>query len=305
MSRGPVKIYSNLALLCTAIISGLSFVAQKAGMEFVGPFTFNSIRAFLGALSLLPIIAFLKALKNDFRTDDEKNIQHRRLAKGGILCGCMLFLALTVNQFCMIYAPAGKAGFITSLYIIFVPLISVFLKHKLRINVKISVILAVIGLYFLCFKQGMSVALSDIFLLVSSFFFALHIIVVGRYSQKTHALKLACVQFITVGILSMPLMLVMEHPSIFAIGAGIKPILFSGIVVTGVAYTMQILGQKNTNPVVASLILSLESVFAVLGGMLFLGESLSFKEVLGCLFMIFAIILSQVRVPVRRRKINV
>lgn len=133
----------------------------------------------------------------------------------------------------------------------------------------------------------------------------MHIIVVGRYSQKTHALKLACVQFITVGILSMPLMLVMEHPSIFAIGAGIKPILFSGIVVTGVAYTMQILGQKNTNPVVASLILSLESVFAVLGGMLFLGESLSFKEVLGCLFMIFAIILSQVRVPVRRRKINV
>lgn len=298
------RLYSNLALLTTALILGLSFVAQKAGMDYVGPLTFNTCRAFLGVLSLLPIIFFMKlnSLKTDKRTKEEKIQQHKTLFQGGMLCGLMLFLALTVNQFCMIYAPAGKAGFITSLYIIFVPLFSVFLKKRLRLNVKISVFIALIGLYFLCYKGGSPVQLSDLFLLVSSIFFALHILTVSYFSHRASSIKLSCVQFLTVGIISMPLMFLIETPSLDSIIEGIKPILFSGVVVTGVAYTLQTFGQKNTSPVVASLLLSLESVFAVLGGMIFLHEVLSIKEIIGCMFMITAIVLSQLRFPQRFKK---
>lgn len=290
-------IYSNIALLITAFIWGIAFVAQKSGMAFVGPFTFNAARTFLGGLSLIPVIIVLKliSLKNDTRTNEEKNIQHRTLARGGILCGFLLFMALSINQYSMISAPAGKAGFITSLYVIFVPLISVFMKKKLRLNVQISVFLALIGLYLLCFKNSGKVAFSDVLLLVSSFFFALHIIAINYYSHKVSTAKLSCVQFFTACILSVPLMFIFENPSLTSIRAGIEPILFAGVLSTGVAFTLQIFGQKGTNPVIASLILSLESVFAVLGGMVLLGEVLTFKEALGCVFMISAILLSQLR----------
>lgn len=290
-------VYSNIALLITAFIWGISFVAQKSGMAFVGPFTFNAARTFLGGLSLIPVIIVLKmlSLKNDTRTKEEKIAQHKTLAKGGMLCGLLLFTALSINQYCMVYAPAGKAGFITSLYVIFVPLISVFLKKKLRPNVQISVFLALIGLYLLCFKNSGKAAFSDVLLLVSAFFFAVHIIVINYYSHRVSSAKLSCVQFFTACLLSMPLMFIFETPSISAIRAGIEPILFAGILATGVAFTLQIFGQKGTNPVIASLILSLESVFAVLGGMILLGEMLTFKEALGCVFMISAILLSQLR----------
>lgn len=290
-------IYSNIALITTAFIWGISFVAQKSGMAFVGPFTFNAARTFLGGLSLIPVIIVLKliSLKNDTRTREEKNLQHKTLAIGGMLCGILLFIALSINQYCMIYAPAGKAGFITSLYVIFVPLISVFSKKKLRLNVQISIILALIGLYLLCYKNSGNIAFSDALLLLSSFFFALHIIVINYYSHKVSTAKLSCVQFFTACILSLPLMFVFENPSLSSIRAGIEPILFAGVLATGVAYTLQIMGQKGTNPVIASLILSLESVFAVLGGMILLGEMLTFKEAIGCVFMISAILLSQLR----------
>lgn len=293
------KIYSNLALLLTALIMGLSFVAQRFGTEFTGPFTFNTCRAFLGALILLPIIFVLKlrVLKNDMRTAEEKIKQHKILYKGGFVCGLILFCALTINQFCMIFSPAGKAGFITSLYIIFVPLISVFLKKRLRINVKISVFLALVGLYFLCGIGGGAINAVDVFLLISAIFFAFHILAVNYYTHKASSLKLAFFQFLTVGILSLPFMVFYEKPILAELINGIAPILFSGIVVTGVAYTLQIFGQKNTPPVAASLILSMEAVFAVLGGMLFLSETLTYREITGCIFMICAIILSQLRFP--------
>lgn len=292
-------LYSNLALLLTAFILGLSFVAQKAGMEYVGPFTFNTIRNFLGGLSLLPIIFIAKiyASKKYQRTKEEIKNQHKLLAKGGIICGIIFFIALSINQYCMIYAPAGKAGFITAMYIIFVPLISVFFfKRKLRNNVKISIFLAVTGLYFLCFKQGSQFQLCDLGLLISSIFFTFHLFAVGYFSHKISSIKLSCVQFFTAGFLSAIFMLLFETVSTDIIVDCAKPLLFSGVVVTGVAYTLQVYGQKNTPPVLASLILSLESVFAVLGGMVILGETLTLKEGLGCVIMISAIILSQLRI---------
>lgn len=214
--------------------------------------------------------------------------------KGGILAGIVLFIAFSINQYCMIYADAGKAGFITSLYILFVPVIAIFLKHKLSSNVALSILIALFGLYLLCAKGIAQFEIWDIFLLVSAFFFALHIIIVSHYSKKSDTIKLSTLQFLTAGILSLPLM-IYEQPTINLILAGWKPILFIGVIVTGVAYTLQIFGHKATKPVIATLILSSEAVFAVFGGVLILGETLNIKEILGCLIMLFAIIFSQIQ----------
>ncbi len=273
-------IYCNISLVLAAFISGLSFVAQKLGMNYVEPFTFNTLRCFIGAIALLPAMYL-------FSTHQKCSI------KGGILAGIVLFIAFSINQYCMIYAEAGKAGFITSLYILFVPVIAIFLKHKLTSNVILSILIAIVGLYLLCAKGIAQFEMWDIFLLISAFFFALHIIIVSYYSKKSDAIKLSTLQFFTAGVLSLPLM-IYEQPTLNLILAGWKPILFIGVVVTGVAYTLQIFGHKATKPVIATLILSSEAVFAVLGGVLILNETLSIKEIVGCLIMLIAIVLSQI-----------
>lgn len=276
------------SLLLAAFISGLSFVFQKTGMEYVGPFTFNTARAFIGCLSIVPLVFISNLIK------PKKDSEPKLLWQGSIMAGFVLFLAFSVNQYCMLFAPAGKAGFITSLYIIFVPLIAVFMKKKLQMNVQVSVLLSVVGLYFLCCNSKMQYELSDVFLLVSSFLFALHIIIVSYYSKKVSSVKLSCLQFLFMGIFSLPLTLLTETPTISALVAGSGPILFIGVVVTGIAYTLQIIGHKATNPTIAVIILSLEAVFAVLAGMVMLGETMTPREILGCGFMIGAIILSQI-----------
>lgn len=275
-----LHIYCNISLLLAALISGLSFVAQKLGMHYVGPFTFNTLRCFIGAFSLLPAI-FL------FSTKQKCSI------KGGFLAGIVLFIAFSINQYCMIYADAGKAGFITSLYILFVPVLAIFFKHKLSPNVAGSILIALVGLYLLCAKGTMQFEIWDIFLLVSSFFFAMHILIVSYYSKKSDAIKLSVVQFLTAGILSLPFM-PFEHPTMSLILAGWKSILFIGILVTGVAYTLQIFGHKTTKPVLATLILSSEAIFAVFGGVLLLGETFKFNEIIGCIVMFIAIVISQI-----------
>lgn len=289
MSFKKLYILCNISLLLAAMISGLSFVAQKAGMDYVGPFTFNVMRSLIGSLSLLPVIFLQDKISKTQMTKEES----KTLWKGGFLAGLVLFIAFSINQYCMIFAPAGKAGFITSLYVLFVPVIAVFMKQKLLPNVQVSILLAFVGLYLLCAKGTMQFEIHDILLLVSAFFFALHIIVVSYYSKRTSAFKLSGLQFLVAGTLALPIMLFYEHPALAAILAGWKPILFAGIVVTAVAYTLQILGHKATHPVLATLILSSEAVFAVFGGMIFLGETLTLREVSGCVFMIAAIILSQ------------
>jgi len=289
-SNKKMYILCNLSLLSAAFISGLSFVAQKIGMLYVGPFTFNTLRCLIGGISLIPLLLLSGLIINK----DSKPFS-KELFKGGLLAGLVLFIAFSVNQYCMIYAQAGKAGFITSLYIIFVPIIAVFLNHKLGKNVQLSILIALAGLYLLCAKGNMCFEIWDILLLVSAFFFALHIIIVSYYSKRVSAIKLSTLQFLSAAVFSCPLMFLFEHPAIGSILAGWKPILFIGIIVTGVAYTLQIFGHKATHPVLATLILSSEAVFAVLGGMILLGETLSLKETAGCLIMIAAIILSQIK----------
>ncbi len=290
------RVLSNFALFLTALIWGLSFVAQKAGMEYVGPFSFNFARSILGGLSLIPLIFIVKLIKKDRRTKEIKHQQHVELAKAGLSCGAALFTAMSIQQYSMISASAGKAGFISALYIIYVPLISMFFGQKLEKNVKISVGIALIGLYLLCFKPNSGgFDFYDILLLISAFFYGVHILVVNHFSNKVDAAKISCLQFFVVGLLSLPLMLLFETPDISGFIDCKVPLLYAGILTCGVAYTLQIFGQRYTAPVIASLILCLESVFAVIGGSLILHESMTLKETLGCVFMISAVVLSQLR----------
>ena len=286
------KLTSNIALFLTALIWGLSFVAQRAGMEYIGPFTFNAVRSFLGGLSLLPLIAFIKFSKPDTRSERRKHAQHINLERAGIACGVALFLAMTIQQYCMQFVGAGKAGFISALYIIFVPIISVLIGDKLKKIVILSVSLALIGLYLLCYKAGLGFDIYDLLLLLSAFLYAVHIMVVNYYSRVVNPIKASCLQFFVVGILSLLLVLLFETPNLDAIIECRVPIFYAGVVTCGIAYTLQIYGQKYTLPVLASLILCLESVFAVLGGVLILGETMTIKEILGCVFMISGVILS-------------
>ena len=291
------KILANIALFLTALTWGLSFVAQRAGMDYVGPFTFNAVRSIIGGFSLLPVISIVKLIQEDTRTKEVRFEQRVTLAKAGTLCGLALFTAMSIQQYCMLYSPAGKAGFITALYIIYVPLISMlFLGQKLSNNVKISVVIAVIGLYLLCFKESTGgFSHYDIWLLVGAFFYGVHILVVNYFSDKVNAVKTSCVQFFVVGLLSIPLMFLYETPTWSSIAACKVPILYAGILTCGVAYTLQIFGQKYTAPVIASLILCLESVFAVVGGTIILHETMTLREILGCVLMISAVILSELK----------
>ena len=291
------KILANIALFLTALTWGLSFVAQRAGMDYVGPFTFNAVRSIIGGFSLLPVISIVKLIQEDTRTKEVRFEQRVTLVKAGTLCGLALFTAMSIQQYCMLYSPAGKAGFITALYIIYVPLISMlFLGQKLSNNVKISVVIAVIGLYLLCFKESTGgFSHYDIWLLVGAFFYGVHILVVNYFSDKVNAVKTSCVQFFVVGLLSIPLMFLYETPTWSSIVACKVPILYAGILTCGVAYTLQIFGQKYTAPVIASLILCLESVFAVVGGTIILHETMTLREILGCVLMISAVILSELK----------
>ncbi|MBR1776508.1 DMT family transporter [bacterium] len=290
------KIIANLALFITAMLWGLSFVAQRAGMEYIGPFTFNMIRSILGGLSLIPVILFVKVVLPDKRSDKVKKAQHINLTRAGIGCGLALFAAMTIQQYGMQYVGAGKGGFISALYIIFVPILSVLYGERLSRKIVLSVLLALIGLYLLCYKSGVGFDISDLILLVGAFFYAVHIIVVNYYSNKVNSIKASCAQFFVVAILSGILVLLFETPTWDSIVECRVPLLYAGILTCGVAYTLQIFGQKNTLPVIASLIFCLESVFAVIGGVLILNETMSVKEILGCLFMISGVILSNINV---------
>lgn len=293
------KLVGNLALFLTALIWGLGFVAQKAGMEFIGPFTFNAVRSFLGALSLVPLILWFKYSKPDTRSDKRKFCQRVSLAKAGISCGVMLFIAISIQQYCMQYVDAGKAGFITALYIIFVPVLSLFNGAKIAKRVIFSIFISVIGLYLLCYKPNSGLNIYDMLLLISSLFYGVHIIVVNNFSGRVNPVKASAVQFLMAGILSVIPMLIYETPIISQLIDCAVPLFYAGIMACGVAYTLQMYGQKHTFPILASLILCLESVFAVIGGVLILGETMTAREILGCAFMITAVIIANTKMEQR------
>ena len=280
-----LQIRNSMFLFTTALIWGTAFVAQSIGMEYIEPFTFSAIRSLIGCVVLLPCIwLFGKQENND----------KKELLKGGILCGIALCIATNLQQIGLLYTSVGKSGFLTALYIVIVPAFGVFLGKKPGRKLCIAVCCAVVGLYLLCMKSGgMRLEFGDIILLLCAAGFSVHILVIDYYNQKADGVKLSCVQFFVCGALSLLCMGMFEHPSAAAVWKARLPLLYVGVLSTGVGYTLQIIGQKDMNPVVASLIMSLESVISAIAGWLILGQVLSGREIAGCAVMFVAIIIAQ------------
>ena len=281
---------SLLLLLLAAIIWGIAFVAQTVGMDYVRPFTFNGVRCLLGAVVLLPVIYLFDKKK----TVEEKEKEDKKaLWIGGILCGLCLCTASSLQQIGLQYTTAGKAGFLTALYIILVPIFGLFFKKKCSPFVIGSIVLATVGLYLLSIKEGFYIEKGDIYVMICAVIFSLHILTIDYFSPKCDGVKLSCVQFLVSGVIATAVALVIERPEWSQIMAAWLPIAYAGILSCGVAYTLQIIGQKGMNPTVASLVLSLESVVSVLAGWVLLKQSLSARELVGCVIMFIAIILAQ------------
>ena len=300
MQKQQIPLKNSLFLLLAAVIWGIAFVAQSVGMDYVGGFTFNAVRSLIGSAVLVPLIFIPGQNSSDNSETSEaaasttSGIQKRKdLIIGGISCGICLCLASNFQQFGIKYTTVGKAGFITACYIVIVPIIGLFLGKKCCKFIWAAVAMALIGLYLLCITDGFSIGKGDLLVLVCAFLFSIHILVIDHFSPKADGVKLSCIQFLTCGILSAIPALILEHPQVPSILAAWQPILYAGVMSCGVAYTLQIIGQKNMNPTVASLILSMESCISVLAGWIILGQQLSAKEILGCVIMFAAIILAQ------------
>ena len=282
-------------LLLAAIIWGVAFVAQSVGMEYVGPFTFNAARSLIGGVFLIPCIIFLGKLNGEKKVkllpEDKK--ERKTLLIGGLMCGLFLCAASNMQQMGILYTTVGKAGFITACYIVLVPIFGMFLGKKTGIGVWISVVLAVIGLYLLCMTDSLSFGKGDLFVLGCAVLFAGHILVIDYFTVLVDGVRMSCIQFLVSGIISSVLMFLFETPTWGAIWSAMIPILYAGILSSGVAYTLQIVGQKDMNPTVASLILSLESCISVLAGWFLLQQKLSARELLGCAVMFGAILIAQ------------
>lgn len=294
------QIKSSLILLLTATIWGVAFVAQSVGMEYIGPFTFNAIRCVLGGMVLIPVILVLKKKKETGAENQEKE-DKKTLWMGGIACGVILCIASNLQQFGIMEASVGKSGFFTALYIVMIPVIGSFIGKRPEIKLWFCVALAVVGMYLLCMKDGsFTIERADIMLLLCALAFSFHILVVDYFSPKVDGVKMSCIQFFVCGVLSAAGMLFTETPDISNIQAAWLPLLYAGLLSCGVGYTLQIVGQKGINPVIASLIMSLESVISALAGWVILGQVLSPKEILGCVLMFVAIIITQI--PIGNKK---
>ena len=282
---------SNILLFITAIIWGFAFVAQRAGMEFVGPYTFNAIRFALGGLSLLPLLILNK--KRKFNFQNYSYLKNKYFIYGGIIAGIILFLGSTFQQIGIVYTTAGKAGFITGLYIIFVPLLGLFLKNKTSAGTWIGAIIAVWGLYFLSVTESFSIGLGDMLVLISGFFWAVHVLLIGKISPKTDPIQLAFFQFIICSLLSLIAAVISETTTINNIYDASIPILYAGVCSVGIAYTLQVVAQREAHPAHAAIIMSLEAMFALIGGWLILDEIISLRGLLGCALMLTGMLVSQ------------
>jgi len=289
------ELKGNLILLLTALIWGCAFVAQSVSMDYIGPFTFQCIRSLMGSVVLIPVFLFLDQAKKRngtyiAPTSDKKKTQ----IIAGIICGIIMTIAGNLQQIGIQYTTAGKAGFITAIYILIVPILGLFMKKKVSNKLWGCVILALIGLYLLSVTDGFSaINKGDIYVFLCAIAFAFHIIAVDFFVDKVDGVRLSAMQFFICGVLSGVLMVIFETPSKTDIMSAALPILYAGILSCGVAYTLQIIGQKYTNPTMASMIMSLESVFAVLGGMIMLHEIPTAREAFGCILMFIAIIIPQ------------
>ncbi len=298
-SEAPFK-KQNIFAVIAALIWGTAFVAQSVSTDLIEPFTFNAVRFLIGALSILPVI-----LLRERKEPKERREHHgsfKDLAAGGFATGTLLAIAANLQQIGIAESSAGKAGFLTALYIIIVPILGVFLKKKVPFTVWISVVVAAFGMFFLCVKDEFKIEKNDAFLLTCALIYALQIIEIDKYVGKVSGMRLSCAQFVVAFMWSGLFMVLFEHPTFKALKDCAFPILYVGILSSGVAYTLQIMAQKDSNPTIISLLLSLESVFSVVSGAILLNERMTGREYLGCALMMAAVVLVQVPIRPRRRK---
>lgn len=302
MEQGKKKsLRSSLLLTLTALIWGVAFVAQSEGMNYVGGFTFNGCRFIIGGLVLIPCIFFLRRVNGAQWAklpEQEKKAQRRNGIIGGICCGMCLCVASSLQQFGIAHTTVGKAGFITALYIVIVPLFGLFLRRRVGFNIWISVAIAAVGMYLLCITEDFTIGRGDFLVFLCAIGFTLHILVIDYFSPKADGVVISCVQFFTAGVMSCVMMFLFEKPAWSAILSAWAPVLYAGVMSCGVAYTLQVVAQKDVEPTIASLIMSLESVFSLLAGWILLGQKLASKELIGCVLVFGAIILAQI--PMRK-----
>lgn len=284
---------ADLLLLLTAFIWGTAFVAQRLGMDSVGPLTFCTSRYFIGGAIVFVVVILSDMRRGMAFASEESLMEWRGALKGGFACGLAMFLGSSAQQIGLLYTGVGKAGFITTLYVVFVPLLGLLLKKHVRPVEWAAVVVSLVGLYLLSVKAGLTIESGDAILLVGSVFWSAHIICCSYFTQTADPLKLSCIQFTVSCLMSFAAMLVFESPTAAALRGAMWPILYVGCLSTGVAFTCQMAGQKYANPVSASLIMSLESIFAALAGYAVLGELLTAREIMGCTLMFAAVLISQ------------
>jgi drug/metabolite transporter (DMT)-like permease len=282
---------SNLLLLLTAVIWGFAFVAQRAGMEFIGPFTFNTARFTLGSLSLIPLLLINQ--KRKFEKEKFLPMSDKKLLYGGLSAGTVLFLGATFQQGGLVYTDAGKAGFITGFYVILVPILGLFISQKTSLLTWLGALVAIVGLYFLSVNETFNINTGDVLVLIGAFFWAIQILVIGYYSTKADPFQLAFLQFVVCAVLSFVAALITETLVLQNVLLAYLPILYAGLFSVGIAFTIQVVAQREAHPANAAIIMSLEAVFAVLGGWMILNESIPARGLLGCLLMLIGMILSQ------------
>lgn len=281
------QLKSNLILMLAAAIWGFAFVAQRVGSEYVGAFTFNGIRFLIGSLSLIPVIILLKC---------KSAASKKYILKAGLIAGIFLFLGANIQQIGIAYTTAGKSAFLTSFYTVLVPLFLMFYKEKTDINTWIGIFLTVPGLYFLCVNEQFVIEKGDIIVFICAFFWAFHVISVGRYVRKVNPVTLSAIQFFVCGVLSLLFALILREPISFELLKGAAlPVAYGGFLSAGVGFTLQVVGQKGAKSSHAAIIMSLESVFGAIGGMLLLNEQMSVKGFLGCAMIFAGVIFSQIR----------
>ena len=293
---------SDICLLGAAIVWGFAFVAQRDSMDTIGPFLYSAIRMFLGSLALIPVFLVTDRIKNSKNTVTavQKKDSQKALIKGGIAAGIVIFFAANMQQVGLVSTDAGKTAFITALYILLVPIMSIFMKRKTNINNWIGAVIGAAGLYFLCVTSQFTVAAGDIIVFIGAFGWAFHILIVDHFAPKVNAAKLTCVQFVVAGFISLIVSLIVEDNTFAAAVACAPSLLYTGIMSCGVGFTLQVVGQKNANPTTASILLSMESVFGALAGFVFLNETMTGRELAGCALMMTAVIIAQL--PVMHRK---
>lgn len=283
---------ADLLLLLTAAIWGFAFVAQRVGMDYIGPYTYNALRFALGSCSLLPLI-WLGTRKRNAEHPEIPSGNGRAIIVGGLIAGVALFAGASLQQVGMVYTTAGNAGFITGLYVVMVPLLGLFWKQRPGIGTWLGAILASAGLYFLSVTEDLTISFGDLLVLLSAFFWAGHVLIIGWLSPKMDSLKLSAVQFAICSFASLVVAFCIETASLDAIIGAAIPILYGGLFSVGIAYTLQVVAQRHAHPAHSAILLSLEGSFAALGGWLLLGEVLGLRALFGCGLMLAGMLLSE------------